>query len=116
MNKGGTGATTAASARSNLGANNATNLTTGTLAMARLPFRIAYGQATITGAQWASVTFEDGLFTAAPTVVVSYADNAVTSGIAPLKTRNETATGFEICMAASSGSGDRKVNWIAIGL
>ena len=36
---GGTGATTAANARANLGANNAGNLTTGTLAMARLPFK-----------------------------------------------------------------------------
>lgn len=56
------------------------------------------------------------LFTAAPTIVVSYADNAATSGIAPLKTRSETAAGFEVCMAASSGSGDRKVNWIAVGV
>lgn len=116
VNKGGTGATTAAAARTNLGTNDAGNITAGTLGMARLPFRIAHGQATITGAQWASVTFESGLFTAAPTVVVSYADDAATSGIAPLKTRNETATGFELCMAASSGSGDRKVNWIAVGV
>lgn len=113
---GGTGAKTAAAARENLGTNDAGNITAGTLGMARLPFKVAHGQTTITGAQWQTVTFESGLFTAAPTVVVSYADNAATSGIAPLKTRSESATGFEVCMAASSGSGDRKVNWIAIGV
>lgn len=116
VNKGGTGATNAAAARTNLGTDDAGNITAGTLGMARLPFRIAHGQTTITGAQWQTVTFEDGLFTAAPTIVVSYADNAATSGIAPLKTRSETAAGFEVCMAASSGSGDRKVNWIAVGV
>ena len=44
---GGTGATNAATARSNLGANNAGNLTTGTLAMARLPFKVAYGSGNV---------------------------------------------------------------------
>ena len=115
VKKGGTGATSAAAARKNLGTNNAANITTGTLDMDRLPFKIAHGQTTITGAKWTTVTFESGLFTATPTVVVSYANNAATSGIAPLKTQNESATGFEVCMAASSGSGDRTVNWIAIG-
>ena len=37
---GGTGATDAATARSNLGANNASNLSTGTVPAARLPFKI----------------------------------------------------------------------------
>ena len=38
---GGTGANNAALARSNIGANNASNLNTGTVPMARLPFKVA---------------------------------------------------------------------------
>ena len=42
LSKGGTGGTSAATARSKIGANNASNLTTGTLPAARLPFKIQY--------------------------------------------------------------------------
>lgn len=54
---GGTGATTAASARSNLGCNNASNLTTGTVPAARLPFKVAYGSANINGSTAASINY-----------------------------------------------------------
>jgi len=111
---GGTGATTAANARSNLGANNAGNLTTGTLPAARLPFKIQYGQTSVTGVAWTTVSLTAG-FTATPTIIVSYAGNPTSSGIAVLKTGSESTTSFQVCMAGSSGSGTRKVNWIAIG-
>ena len=111
---GGTGATTAANARSNLGANNAANLTTGTLPAARLPFKIQYGSTTVTGVSWTTVSLTAG-FTATPTIVVSYAGNPSSSGIAVLKTANESKSSFQVCMAGSSGSGSRTVNYIAIG-
>ena len=110
---GGTGATTAANARINLGTNNASNLTTGTVNAARLPFKVQYGQTTITGVSWTTVSLSG--FTSTPTVIVSYAGNPSSSGISVLKTGNESASSFQVCMAGSSGSGSRKVNWIAIG-
>ena len=112
---GGTGATTAANARSNLGANNAGNLTTGTLPAARLPFKIQYGQTSVTGVAWTTVNLTVG-FTATPTIIVSYAGNPSSSGIAVLKTGNESKSSFQVCMAGSSGSGTRYVNYIAIGV
>ena len=112
---GGTGATTAANARSNLGANNAANLTTGTLPAARLPFKIQYGQTSVTGVSWTTVSLTAG-FTATPTIIVSYAGNPSSSGIAVLKTANESKSSFQVCMAGSSGSGTRYVNYIAIGV
>lgn len=110
---GGTGAADAATARSNLGANNAGNLTTGTLPAARLPFKVQYGQTSISGVSWTTVYLSG--FSSTPTIVVSYAGNPSSSGIAVLKTANESASSFQVCMAGSSGSGTRKVNWIAIG-
>ena len=112
---GGTRATTAANARSNLGANNAGNLTTGTLPAARLPFKVQYGQTSVTGVSWTTVSLTAG-FTATPTIVVSYAGNPSSSGIAVLKTANESKSSFQVCMAGSSGSGTRYVNYIAIGV
>ena len=114
LSKGGTGGTSAATARSKIGANNASNLTTGTLPTARLPFKIQYGQTTVTGVSWTTVSLTAG-FTATPTIIVSYAGNPSSSGIAVLKTGSESTTSFQVCMAGSSGSGTRKVNWIAIG-
>ena len=110
---GGTGATDAANARSNLGANNASNLSTGTIPAARLPFKIQYGQTTVSGVSWTTVYLSG--FSSTPTIVVSYAGNPTSSGIAVLKTGSESASSFQVCMAGSSGSGSRKVNWIAIG-
>lgn len=114
LSKGGTGGTSAATARSKIGANNASNLTTGTLPAARLPFKIQYGQTSVTGVAWTTVSLTAG-FTATPTIIVSYAGNPSSSGIAVLKTGSESTTSFQVCMAGSSGSGTRKVNWIAIG-
>ena len=123
---GGTGANNATNARANLGItpgnigaapsahnHSANNITSGTLDPARMPFKVARGSVSIYGVSWASVSFSGFLGT--PTIVVSYAGNASSSSIKPLKTQNESAWGFEVCMAGSSGSGYRTVNWIAIG-
>lgn len=124
---GGTGATTAANARTNLGItlanlgaaasshnHSGANITSGTVPAARLPFKVQYGTVSLTGVSWSTVTFGTA-FSAKPVVVVSYGNNATTSGIAVLKTQSESTTGFQVCMAGSSGSGTRTVNWIAIG-
>lgn len=110
---GGTGATTAAAARSNLGTNNASNLTSGTVNAARLPFKIQYGRTSVTGVSWTTVSLSG--FSSTPTIVVSFAANPSSSGINVLKTANESSTSFQVCMAGSSGSGTRYVNWIAVG-
>ena len=111
---GGTGATDAATARSNLGANNASNLSTGTVPAARLPFKIQYGTTTVTGVSWTTVSLSG--FTTKPTIIVSYSGNPSSSGISVLKTGSESASSFQVCMAGSSGSGSRSVSWIAIGV
>ena len=124
---GGTGATDAETARTNLGVtlsnlgaaasshNHAGSaITSGTIAAARLPFKVQYGSVSITGVSWKEVTFGTA-FSAKPIIVVSYAGNPATSGIAVLKTQSESKTGFQVCMAGSSGSGTRTVNWIAVG-
>ena len=54
---GGTGATTAANARSNLGANNASNLITGTIPAARLPFKVAYGSGSVSGSSALTINY-----------------------------------------------------------
>lgn len=124
---GGTGANNAASARANLGitvenlgaaAYNhghwGESILWGTLAMERLPFKIERGTTSIDGTRWSTVYF-NGHFGDVPTIIVSYANDAASSGIAPLKTRSESQAGFEVCMAGQSGQGWRNVNWIAIG-
>lgn len=126
LTKGGTGASTAAKARENLGItptnigaaasthdHNAADIS-GVLDVSQVPFKVDHGTVSCTGVSWASVAYSTA-FTSTPTVVVSFAQNASSSGINPLKTQNETRTGFQVCMAGSSGSGTRSVNWIAIG-
>ena len=123
---GGTGATSAAAARSalqispdSIGAaaayhyQGAGTINSGVLDEARLPFIVRRGSVSVTGVSWSGVSFSG--FTSTPTIVVSYAQNAASSGIAVLKTQYESTSGFQVCMAGSSGSGTRVVNWIAIG-
>ena len=123
---GGTGAATAADARTNLeitpaniGAaasshnHAASAITSGTIAAARLPFKVQYGSTTVSGVSWSTVSLSG--FSAKPIIVVSFANNASSSGINVLKTQSESASSFQVCMAGSSGSGSRTVNWIAIG-
>ncbi len=123
---GGTGATTAANARSNLGITPANigaaasshnhaagNITSGTLAAARLPYKFAAGVCTLSGASWSTVNF-GVTFSSVPTVVCCYTDDASSSGLNPLKTRSRSTTNFQVCMAGS-GSGSRNVCWFAFG-
>lgn len=123
---GGTAASNAATARSNLGItpgnigaassahqHAASAITSGTIAIDRLPFRIDCGIVYINGVSWSNVGFSTA-FTSTPVIVVSYAGNASSSGINPLKTSGESPYGFQVCMSGSSGSGSRQVNWIAI--
>jgi len=65
-------------------------------------------------ASWASVSF-GFTFDAAPKVVATYAQNASSTDIAPLKTQSVTTTGFQISMATGSSTGTRYADWIAVG-
>ena len=123
---GGTGAANAEDARTNLeitpaniGAAKSSHnhagsaITSGTIAAARLPFKVKYGSTTVSGVSWTTVSLSG--FTKKPIIVVSFANNASSSGINVLKTQSESTSSFQVCMSGSSGSGSRTVNWIAIG-
>lgn len=69
---GGTGANSAANARANIGANNASNLTTGTVPAARLPFKVAYGSTSISGSSSVTINYSSAGFTSVPKVLVTY--------------------------------------------
>lgn len=69
---GGTGASNAANARANIGANNASNLTTGTVPAARLPFKVAYGSTSISGSSSVTINYSSAGFTSVPKVLVTY--------------------------------------------
>ena len=111
---GGTGASNAASARSNLGANNASNLTTGTVAAARLPFKVAYGSATINGNSATTIYYSG--FTSAPKIIVTYATTGSnwSGDNGAIKVYNKTSTQANIIVGGSFSS-NRAVDWIAIG-
>lgn len=117
VNKGGTGATDAATARSNLGAaatshnHPANDITSGTLAAARLPFKVQYGTTSI-AASWTSVGLSG--FSSTPMILCTYTDDAASSSINVIKTRNRSASSFEVCTAGSSAT-YRTICWLAIG-
>ena len=114
---GGTGATTAANARTNLGCNNASNLTSGTVAAARLPFKVAYGSAICSGSSAASINYSSAGFTAVPTVVVSYSTTSSnwSGDNGALKIYSKTQTGCSIIVGGSFNT-RRNIDWIAIGM
>lgn len=133
--KGGTGASTAAGARSNLGitpanigaaktshSHSGNDITAGQIDSARLPFKCAWGTTYVTGVSWATVSYSSGSgassFSSTPVVIVSYGDAANGSssyGVNSLKTQAITGNNFQVCMSGGSGSGSREVHWIAIG-
>lgn len=123
---GGTGTSNAQQARSNLGItpenigaaptqhnHDASDITSGVLAVERLPFKFEYGTVSISGVSWTTVSLSK--FTSTPIVLVAYTDDSASSNIKPLKTRSRSTSGFDVCMAGSSGSGSRTVCWLAIG-
>lgn len=114
---GGTGATTAANARSNLGCNNAGNLTSGTIAAARLPFKLAYGSANCNGTTAAAIDYSAAGFTAVPYVIASYSTTSAnwTGDNGALKIHSKTANGCSIIVGGSFST-KRNIDWIAIGV
>lgn len=117
VNKGGTGATTATEALVALGAAAASHthaasaIVSGTIEAARLPFRVQYGATTITSS-WSSVPLSG--FTSTPMIFCTYTDDAATSGINVIKTKDRTASGFSVCTAGSNATA-RAICWLAIG-
>ena len=116
IGNGGTGAGNAAAARSNLGANNASNLNAGTVAMARLPFKIAYGSTSINGSTATTINYASAGFTSVPKVLVTY--NSTGSNWSgdngAIKVYNKTTTQANIIVGGSFSS-SRGVDWLAIG-
>lgn len=129
--RGGTGAADAATARTNLGItpsnigaatsshnHSAGNITSGTLAAARLPYKFAFGTASLTGVSWTTVDYSSAGFSSTPVIVCTPCGgpSAINGSYdLSLKTANESSTSFQVCFCGSSGSGTRTVNWIAIG-
>lgn len=114
---GGTGATTAANARSNLGTNNAANITTGTLSAARLPFKYAYGSTSINGSSATYVDYSSAGFTSTPVVLVTY---STTSGNwsgdnGAIKVHSKTTSGCYIVVGGNFST-SRNVDWFAFGV
>ena len=113
---GGTGANNAASARSNIGANNASNLNTGTVPMARLPFKVAYGSTSINGNTAATINYSSAGFTSVPKVVVTYSTTGSnwSGDNGAIKVYSKT-TSQALIIVGGNFSSSRNVDWIAIG-
>ena len=126
---GGTGATTAAAARTNLGITLANlgaaasshnhaagNITSGTLAKARLPFKFAYGSTTINGSAAVSISYSSAGFTSVPYVFVTYSTSSSnwSGDNGAIKVHTKTTTGCSIVVGGSFSS-NRPVDWFAIG-
>ena len=113
---GGTGAANAATARSNLGANNAGNLTTGTLPMARLPFKVAFGSGSVSGNSALTINYASAGFTSVPCVIVTYSTTGSnwSGDNGALKVYSKTTTGATIIVGGSFNTA-RNVDWVAIG-
>ena len=113
---GGTGATTAANARSNIGANNASNLTTGTIPAARLPIKYAYGSTSISGSSSVTITYSSAGFTSVPKVLVTYSTTSSnwSGDNGAIKVHSKTTTQASIVVGGSFNT-SRNVDWLAIG-
>lgn len=117
VSSGGTGATTAADARANLGANDASNITTGTLDMDRMPVKIAHGHGTVGGTSETAleINYSSIGFDEVPHISVTYSkEGANVSGDNGIpKVYEKTTAGAKVIL---SGSGTREIDWIAIGV
>ena len=116
VDKGGTGSTTAAGARTNLGCDNASNLSSGTVAMARLPFKVAYGSGQVSGSTALSINYSSAGFTAVPYIVASYSTTGSWSGDnGALKIYSKTTTGASIIVGGNFST-LRQIDWLALGV
>ena len=113
---GGTGASSAEAARTNLGANNAANLTSGTIPSARLPFKVAYGSTSINGSSAANINYASAGFTSVPKVIVTYCTTSSnwSGDNGAIKVYSKTTTQASIIVGGSFSS-SRAVDWITIG-
>ena len=113
---GGTGANSAANARANIGANNASNLTTGTVPAARLPFKVAYGSTSISGSSSVTINYSSAGFTAVPKVLVTYSTTSSnwSGDNGAIKVHSKTTTQASIVVGGSFNT-SRNVDWLAIG-
>ena len=113
---GGTGASNAVTALSNLGANNASNLITGTVPAARLPFKVAYGSASISGSSSVTIDYSSAGFTSVPKVLVTYSTTSSnwSGDNGAIKVHSKTTTQASIVVGGSFST-SRNVDWLAIG-
>ena len=97
--------------------NNASNINAGTLAMARLPFKVAYGSGNVAGNSALTINYSSAGFTSVPHVVVSYSTTGSnwSGDNGALKVYNKTATGATIIVGGSFNT-SRAIDWIAIGV
>ena len=114
---GGTGATNASTARYYLGANDASNLTAGTIPAARLPFKIAYGTVSVNSSSSVYIDYSGTGFNSAPYVVINYAttDSNWTGTGGVIKVYNKTKFGCYVTVGGSYGT-TRSADYIAIGI
>lgn len=114
---GGTGGATAEAARSNIGANNASNLSTGTVARARLPFKVVYGTGTVSSSKALNIGYSAANFVNVPYISVCYSqtDASPWSGDGgALKVYNKSTTGCSVIVGGSFTT-LRSVDWIVAG-
>lgn len=126
---GGTGATTAADARTNLGVtlanlgaaasshnHGAGNITSGTLAKARLPFKYAMGSTSISGSASITVSYSSAGFTSVPYVFACYSTTGGnwSGDNGAIKIHTKTTTSFGIVVGGSFNT-SRNIDWFAIG-
>ena len=92
------------------------NITTGTLAMARLPFKVAYGSGTVAGNSALSINYSGAGFTSVPCVVASYSTTGSnwSGDNGALKIYAKSATGATIIVGGNFNTA-RNIDWIAIG-